>query len=369
MAGSIELFSDEELQALVGPAGIEFVNLGGHNFFRHERVFIHAGLEIGERSLVSENGSALAGLETACQQEDSVGKATLQPLFVRLRELRGLASVGGEPEEDDEHDAQLFEWDRQTEGNASVIASGVSSCRPPPIIWLKTPGIDRVLMRAMLRPSLIRLFSLVLLSAVTRLHASEDYKPELFQSLKLVYEDTFDGSAINKEFWEVRQNTTWAIKDGVLSGGESSKEFQAKKKASADPSHAGLKPVIWLKKVPENFVCAMRVRYDAKAYQKGFPLLDLGHHTHTISFSEKATTLTIKKNVETLSVEKPLFALNQWHDVVIELKKGAILLKIDGVKHLFESKNIDMTGQAQIDFKAVDGGTCQIDNVKLWEGK
>lgn len=60
------------------------------------------------------------------------------------------------------------------------------------------------------------------------------------------------------------------------------------------PSHAGLKPVIWLKKVPENFVCTMRVRYDAKAYQKGFPLLDLGHHIHTLSFSEKATTLTIK---------------------------------------------------------------------------
>ncbi|MCB1278903.1 hypothetical protein [Prosthecobacter sp.] len=196
-----------------------------------------------------------------------------------------------------------------------------------------------------------------------------DYQPELFQSTKLVYADSFDGGMINTEFWEVRQNTTWAIKDGVLSGSESSKEFQEKKKASDDPSHAGLKPVIWLKKVPEKFVCTMRVRYDAKTYQKGFPLLDLGHHIHTLSFGEKATTLTIKKNVEKIEIEKPLFALNQWHDVVIELKKGTILLKIDGVKHVFESKNIDMSGQAQIDFKAVDFGTCQIDDVKIWEGK
>ena len=112
----------------------------------------------------------------------------------------------------------------------------------------------------------------------------------------------------------------------------------------------------------------MRVRYDAAAYQKGFPLFDLGHHIHTLTFSEKATTLTIKKNVETLPVEQPLFALNQWHDVVIELKKGKLLLKVDGRKHVFESKNIDMAGQAQIDFKAVDFGTCQIDDVKLWEG-
>jgi hypothetical protein len=210
--------------------------------------------------------------------------------------------------------------------------------------------------------------SVLALALTSFVHAgSADYQPELFQKTKLVYQDTFDG-ALNTEFWEVRQNSTWVIKDGVLSGSESSKEFQAKKKASDDPSHAGLKPVIWLKKVPENFVCTMRVRYDAKAYQKGFPLFDLGHHTNTLSFSEKATTLTIKKNVETLPVEQPLFTLNEWHDVAIELKKGTVLLTIDGKKHRFESKHIDMTGQAQIDFKAVDFGTCQIDSIKLWEG-
>lgn len=216
--------------------------------------------------------------------------------------------------------------------------------------------------------SLTSLAASFLLLSSSLVAADDGYQPQLFKSLKLVYEADFSSGKINTDFWEVRQNTTWAIKDGVLVGSESSKEFQAKKKASDDPSHAGLKPVIWLKKVPENFVCSMRVRYDGKDYQKGFPLFDLGHHIHTISFGEKATTLTIKKTVEKIDIAKPLFSINQWHDVVIELKKGAILLQIDGVKHLFESKNIDMTGQAQIDFKAIDGGTCQIDNVKLWEG-
>lgn len=207
------------------------------------------------------------------------------------------------------------------------------------------------------------------LSLSSLIHAANGgYQSELFKSLKLVYEDTFDAETINGEFWEVRQKTTWVARDGMLNGSQSSKEYQSMKMASNDPSHAGLKPVIWLKKVPENFVCAMRVRYDAKSHQKGFPLLDLGHHIHTISFGEKATTLTIKKDVEKIAVEAPIFALNQWHDVTIELKKGAILLQIDGVKHLFESKNIDMTSHAQIDFKAVDFGTCQIDSIKLWEG-
>ena len=196
-----------------------------------------------------------------------------------------------------------------------------------------------------------------------------DYKPELFARTQLVYADSFDSGTINTDFWEVRQSSTWGIKDGILSGSQSSKEFQEKMVAKGDKGHAGFKPVIWLKKVPENFVFTLRVRYDAAAYQKGFPLIDLGHHIHTLNFSEKATTLTIKKNVEKIDIEKPLFTLNQWHDVAIELKKGVLLLTIDGQKHRFESTNIDMTGQAQIDFKAIDLGTCQIDDVKLWAGQ
>lgn len=196
-----------------------------------------------------------------------------------------------------------------------------------------------------------------------------DYQPELFTTTKLVYADSFDSGTLNTAFWEVRQGSTWVIIDGILSGSQSSKEFQEKMVAKGDKAHAGFKPVIWLKQVPENFVFTLRVRYDAKAYQKGFPLIDLGHHIHTLNFSEKATTLTIKKDVEKLAIEKPLFSLNQWHDVAIELKKGTLLLTIDGQKHRFESPNIDMTGQAQIDFKAIDLGTCQIDDVKLWEGQ
>jgi hypothetical protein len=225
---------------------------------------------------------------------------------------------------------------------------------------------SRSTFRIPLAPALAAFVSLLPFASIRA--AAPEYKPEFFKSVKLVYSDDFTGP-LNTEHWEVRQNTTWTIKDGVLCGTPSSKEFQEKKKASADPSHAGLKPVMWLKKVPENFVVSMRVRYGAPAYQKGFPLFDLGHHINTLSFSEKATALTIKKNVETLTTDQPLFSLNQWHDVVIELKKGTILLSIDGKKHLFESKNIDMTGQSQIDFKAIDGGTCDIDNVRVWEGQ
>lgn len=193
------------------------------------------------------------------------------------------------------------------------------------------------------------------------------YQPELFQNTKLVYADTFDG-ALNAGFWEIRQNSTWTIKDGVLTGSPAAKEYQAKMIAKGDKAHAGLKPVIWLKQVPENFVCTMRLRYNAEGFQVKFPLLDLGHHIHTLVFSEKATTLTIKKDAETLAVEEPLLPLNRWVEVAIELKKGILLFSIDGKRHRFESARIDMTGQQQIDFKGIDFGSCQIDDLKLWEG-
>jgi len=139
---------------------------------------------------------------------------------------------------------------------------------------------------------------------------SPEYQSELFKKTKLIYEDKFDGP-INKDFWEIRQSSTWVIKDGVLSGSSSSKEFQEKMIAKGDKAHAGFKPVIWLKQVPENFVCTMRLKYSAEKYHPRFPLLDLGHHIHTLVFGEKLTTLKIKKDRLKYSAEKyhPRFPL------------------------------------------------------------
>lgn len=217
--------------------------------------------------------------------------------------------------------------------------------------------------RTMLRAPLLCLTLTCLLPA-----AETAYVPQLFQATKRVYADSFDGPQLNTDFWEVRQGSTWRIIDGVLTGSPSAKEFQEKMIAKGDPAHAGFKPVIWLKQVPENFVCTLRLRYNAEAYHPRFPLLDLGHHVHTLVFGEKTTTLTLKKNVETVKAETPLFSLNTWHEVAIELRKGSLLLTIDGRSRRFDSPHIDMAGQAQIDFKGIDFGTCQIDDIQIWEG-
>jgi len=202
------------------------------------------------------------------------------------------------------------------------------------------------------------------------LHADEPepYQPRLFENAKLIYRDNFETDTINTDFWEIRQSSTWEIVDGVLTGSQSSKDFQARKIAAGDKAHAGFKPVIWLKQVPEDFICTMRFRYNAEAYHPRFPLLDLGHHIHTLVFGETSTRLIIRKDVEKVEVNAPLLPLNQWVDVAIELKKGTLLLSINGEQHRFESPEIDMTGHAQIDFKGVDFGSCQIDHIAVWEG-
>ena len=216
-------------------------------------------------------------------------------------------------------------------------------------------------------PRLLSLVASPLLLTALQAGEGDTYRPELFAGLKPVYEDRFDGP-VNTDFWEVRQGTTWTIQEGILTGNPSPKEFQDKMLAKGDRAHAGFKPVIWLKQVPERFVFTARLRHRAGAFAPRFPLIDLGHHIHTLTFSEKATTLTIRKDVATLAVEEPLLTLNAWHEVAFELKPGQLLLKIDEKKHLFESPHIDMAGQAQIDFKGIDLGTWEIDSVRLWEG-
>ncbi len=208
---------------------------------------------------------------------------------------------------------------------------------------------------------------LCLISAASSLSA-DDYRPELFQTWKLVYQDDFGEGTLNTNHWQIRQGTTWVVQDGILVGSPSPKEFQEKKVAAGDKAHAGYKPVIWLEKVPENLVVHFRVRFDAENYASRFPLIDIGHHVNTLIFSEQGTTLILKKDQKTIKVDDVLLPLNKWVDVTIELKKGVLLLKVDDKKTIFHDPLIDMVDQQQIDFKGVDHGGISIDNVKVYEG-
>lgn len=212
------------------------------------------------------------------------------------------------------------------------------------------------------------LFISLCITAVCAPAMAEEYQPQLFKSVRLVYADDFSGGKLDTNYWQPRQGSTWVVKDGVLAGSPSPKEYQDKKVAAGDKAHAGFKPVMWLEKVPQNLVVQFRVRFDAEDYHSRFPLIDIGHHVNTLNFSARTTKLTVKKNLKVFTLNENYLPLNKWVDVTIELKKGTLLLAMGGKKYLFEDPNIDMVDQQQIDFKGVDHGGISIDDVKVYEG-
>ncbi|MGY8643726.1 MAG: hypothetical protein ACKVJU_21865 [Verrucomicrobiales bacterium] len=209
---------------------------------------------------------------------------------------------------------------------------------------------------------------LIAVIATTSFLTAGDYEPKLFKSVELIYEDDFSGGTLNTDYWQKRQGTTWAVKDGVLKGSQSPKAFQDKMIVKGDKAHAGFKPVIWLEKVPENLVVLFRVRFDSKNYQGKFPLIDIGHHINTLSFAEKRTTLILKDAEKPILLEEKFLPLNTWIDVTIELKKGVLFLKMGDKTHTFEDPSINMVDQQQIDFKGANFCEIQIDNVKVYKG-
>jgi hypothetical protein len=143
--------------------------------------------------------------------------------------------------------------------------------------------------------------------------------------------------------------------------------MQAKK-----DGHDGTRTVIFLKPVPKAFVLQMRVRYnesDKRGRDRG-SLLDLGHHVNSFVFREGGGELTLQKKKK-ISLPKGFFPLNQWNNVTVEIKEGAILITVNERTKLIEDSLITLKTEQktqQIDFKGQDFGSVQLDWVKLYRG-
>ena len=220
---------------------------------------------------------------------------------------------------------------------------------------------------------LIQSFALSFLVNQMEIASADDYKPELFKSIELIYEENFDsdGSLDVGKQWVIRQETRWEVKDGILTGDLATKEYQKKMQEIGD-GHDGTRPVIFLKPVPKAFVVQMRVRYnetDKKGKNRG-SLLDLGHHVNSFIFGEEDTKLTLQKEKK-ITIKGNFFPLNQWNDVIIEIKEGVILIQVNDRKEIIKDSMITLKTDAedqQIDLKGQDFGTVQIDWVKLYKG-
>ena len=191
--------------------------------------------------------------------------------------------------------------------------------------------------------------------------------------MKLIYAEEFekDGPHKNTMQWEIRQNTQWNVKDGVLTGGIATEKYQKKMQAIGD-GHDGTRPVIWIKPVPESFVVQMRIRYNetSKKGRNRGSLLDLGHHVNSFIFGEEQTKLTLQKKKK-IFIKDKFFPLNQWNEVTIEIKEGVILIQVNDRREIIRNPLVTLKTDddvQQIDFKGQDFGTVQIDWVRLYKG-
>ena len=215
-----------------------------------------------------------------------------------------------------------------------------------------------------------KLFSfLFLLGLSSNLYAEAPlFKSQLFESGTLVYADDFDGE-LNRERWEPRSGTRWEVRDGVLVGRPSSSEFQELHKDDSD-DHRGLGPVIRLNHIPENFVCHMRFKYEGEAYQAARPKLDIGHHINNLFFRKGGYSLKLSGG-ERFEDRQSGFELNEWTDLIIELKEGILLIDLNGHQRIFEHEQASMNGREEFTFKALMSPSSRLvfDYVRLWKAE
>ena len=210
---------------------------------------------------------------------------------------------------------------------------------------------------------------LFLLSLSSNLYAeAPPFKSHLFKKGTLVYSDDFNGE-LNRERWEPRTKN-WQVKDGMLIGAPDYKNAEEAEKALGRDHHLGLGPVIRLNHLPENFVCHMRFKNEGEDYQAARPKLDIGHHINNLFFRQGGYSLKLSGG-ELLEDRQSGFSLNEWVDLVIELREGKLLIKLNGHQRIIEHEQVSMKSRDEFTFKALDGPGSRlvIDYVRLWKAE
>lgn len=128
-------------------------------------------------------------------------------------------------------------------------------------------------------------------------------------------------------------------------------------------------PSIWLFSADFGASASVFILFIRVGRDRG-SLLDLGHHVNSFIFGHDQTTLSLQKKKK-FTLDRGFFPLNQWNDLTIEIKEGAIIIQVNDRKEIFKDDLITLQNDVevqQVDFKGQDFGTVQIDWLKLYRG-
>jgi hypothetical protein len=217
----------------------------------------------------------------------------------------------------------------------------------------------------------ILLLPVLYLAVSTHLSAEEPkFKSELFKTGTLVYFDDFDGE-LNRERWGSPKGKQ--LKDGELSIVPLFTSREEAMKALKRDHHLGLEPVAHLSKIPEQFVCHMRYKFEKEAVTPGRPSFQIGHHMIILGFlAEGGHRITLPDGPSFPEPDSSM-ALNEWIDLVIEYKKGKIKISVNGYSKTYEHEKVTIDNkkekQPRFSFKGGEGSKIIFDSVRLWECK
>ena len=102
-----------------------------------------------------------------------------------------------------------------------------------------------------------------------------------------------------KQNWQFKQKTRWEIKDKQLIGIESTKEYQAKKKAEGN-GHTGNVPRLGISKTPKSFILKYSFKLIGGERTNLIPLFEFGHHYGRIYMGDSFTSLLSDHEKKTL---------------------------------------------------------------------
>jgi hypothetical protein len=194
------------------------------------------------------------------------------------------------------------------------------------------------------------------------------FESELFEAGTLVYSDDFDGE-LNRERWSTKGTE---VEDGQLVVSQQFKNAEeAMEKLNRD-HHLGLEPVTHLNKIPERFVCHLRYQFKKPGLTPGRPSFQIGHHMISLGIAAEGGHRVRLPNGTIFIEEDSAMALNEWIDLIIEYKKGTLVISVNGDSATYEDEGVTIINEKdkhgpRFTFKGGEGCRILFDSVSLWD--
>lgn len=196
------------------------------------------------------------------------------------------------------------------------------------------------------------------------------FESELFKTGTLIYSYDFDGE-FNRERWGAPTKDK-QIKDGKLVVGPKFKSKEEAMKVLKRDHHLGLEPVVHLNKIPKQFVCHMRFKFEKPELTPGRPSFQIGHHMIVLGYLEGGGHRIKLSDGPSFTEPESGMKLSEWVDLIIEYRLGTIRISVNGVSKTYEHEKVTIINEKDKlgpRFSLKGGPNCRLvfDSVRLWK--